>query len=364
VNETAACPVNSHNEWDPLEEVIVGRLEEAMLPDAQLINRHTFPLGDEDVLSEIMSLGGFPYPQEMIEAADRDLNQFIHILESEGVTVRRPDLVDYSLPFRSPTWKAPSGASSANPRDPFIVVGDQIIETPMADRSRFFEAWAFRSLFKEYFRAGARWVSAPRPQLTDELYKPGFQSRETGDENIEYVLTEFEPAFDAADFVRCGRDIIGQKSHVTNQIGIDWLQRHLGDEYRVHAIQSRSPQAMHIDTTVMPLAPGKMLINPDWVDVDNFPAAFKDWDLLPAPRPVEPDREEIRLMSKWANMNMLAIGDNRIICEERQEPMIQALKGWGFTPIPCPFESYHPFLGSFHCATLDIRRTGELRSYT
>ena len=28
----ADCPVNSHNEWDPLEEVIVGRLEGATIP--------------------------------------------------------------------------------------------------------------------------------------------------------------------------------------------------------------------------------------------------------------------------------------------------------------------------------------------
>ena len=38
---TQLCPVNSHNEWDPLEEVIVGRLEHAMLPDSQIINKHT-----------------------------------------------------------------------------------------------------------------------------------------------------------------------------------------------------------------------------------------------------------------------------------------------------------------------------------
>jgi glycine amidinotransferase len=52
-----------------------------------------------------------------------------------------------------------------------------------------------------------------------------------------------------------------------------------------------------------------------------------------------------------------------VVVEKRQEPLIQALKGWGFKPIPCAFESYYPFLGSFHCATLDIRRRGELQSY-
>ncbi|MEV4889294.1 hypothetical protein AB0K48_07890 [Nonomuraea sp. NPDC055795] len=36
---------------------------------------------------------------------------------------------------------------------------------------------------------------------------------------------------------------------------------------------------------------------------------------------------------------------------------------WGFTPLPCSFESYYAFAGSFHCATLDVRRDGPLRSY-
>ena len=31
-SDRVTCPVNSFNEWDPLEEVIVGRLEGAVLP--------------------------------------------------------------------------------------------------------------------------------------------------------------------------------------------------------------------------------------------------------------------------------------------------------------------------------------------
>jgi len=34
-----------------------------------------------------------------------------------------------------------------------------------------------------------------------------------------------------------------------------------------------------------------------------------------------------------------------------------------FTPIPCAFLNYGPFGGSFHCATLDVRRRGALQSY-
>lgn len=360
---SATCPVNSFNEWDPLEEVIVGRLEHAMLPDAQLINRYTFPPSESLIMQEILALGGVPYPPEMIETAQQDLDQFIHILKAEGVTVRRPDLVDYEVPFRTPAWKVPCGSSATNPRDPFLVVGNEIIETPMADRSRYFEAWAYRSLFKEYFQQGARWVAAPRPQLLDTQYRDDFEPSRYGDDEILFAITEFEPVFDAADFVRCGRDIIGQKSHVTNDMGIEWLRRHLGDDYRVQVIRSRSPQAMHIDTTLMPLAPGKVVVNPQWVDAENLPPPLDQWDILIAPQPVPPAMNELRLISSWANMNVLMLDERRVVVERRQEPMLKALKNWGFDPIPCPFENYYPFLGSFHCATLDIRRRGGLQSY-
>jgi len=360
---TLTCPVNSYTEWDPLEEVIVGRLEHAMFPDAQIINKHTIPPSASSVVQEIVALGGVPYPPEMTEAAQENLDQFIHILRAEGITVRRPDIVDYEVPFRTPDWRVPSGSSATNPRDPFLVIGNEIIETPMADRSRYFEAWAYRSLFKQYFSQGAKWVSAPKPQLLDTQYHDDFQPSSDGDEEIRYVVTEFEPTFDGADFVRCGRDIVGQKSHVTNEMGIEWLGRHLGDEYRIHIIRSRSPQAMHIDTTLTPLAPGKVLVNPEWVDVANLPSLFKNWDILIAPHPVPGSPNQLTFISSWANMNVLMLDEKRVIVEQRQEPMLKALKDWGFEPIPCPFEDYYPFLGSFHCATLDIRRRGDLQSY-
>ena len=40
------------------------------------------------------------------------------------------------------------------PAVPSLVMHCRIIEAPMADRGRYFEAWAYRSLFEEYFRAG------------------------------------------------------------------------------------------------------------------------------------------------------------------------------------------------------------------
>ena len=45
-------------------------------------------------------------------------------------------------------------------------------------------------------------------------------------------------------------------------------------------IKNLSPEAIHIDTTFMPLAPGKVLINPEWIDVNQLPDILKKWDIL------------------------------------------------------------------------------------
>jgi glycine amidinotransferase len=150
---------------------------------------------------------------------------------------------------------------------------------------------------------------------------------------------------------------------VTNQLGVDWLQRHLGGDYRVHLLENQSPEAIHIDTTFMPLAPGKVLVNPVFLDVNRLPSILRSWELLIPPEPVPVVNDQLRVMSEWGSINLLMLDQERVVVEKRQEPLIRALKNWGFKPIPCAFEAYYPFLGSFHCATLDIRRRGELRSY-
>jgi glycine amidinotransferase len=356
------CVVSSYNEWDLLEEVIVGIVDNAMFPSWNTINQHTVPPGGWEAVEEVVGAGGVAYPEEFITAAQECLKEFVHILEAEGVTVRRPDCIEFAAPYSTPDWQIDNGFCAANPRDVFLVVGDQIIEAPMADRGRYFESWSYRSLLTEYFRQGARWVAAPKPRLLDAQYDPNYKVTEYG-EPMRFVITEFEPTFDAADFVRCGRDLFAQKSHVTNSLGIEWLQRHLGEEYRIHLLKSLCPQAMHIDTTFMPLAPGKVLVNPEFLDVSALPTILKSWDILVAPPPLMTSTNKLGVISGWANMNVLMLDCERVIVEKNQEPMIQALKDWGFTPIPCSFENYYPFAGSFHCATLDIRRSGGLQSY-
>jgi glycine amidinotransferase len=228
----------------------------------------------------------------------------------------------------------------------------------MAWRSRYFEINAYRPLFQQYFREGARWTSAPRPVLKDDTYEPGYGSRPWED---RFAITEVEPTFDAADFTRCGRDIFVQRSHVTNAMGIEWMRRHLGSQFRIHELAFEEQHPMHIDATFVPLAPGKLLINPE--RVREVPAMFKGWDVFTAPPPCIPDGHPMYMSSRWVSMNLIMLDEQRVILERGEEPLIRAMKSWGFKPIPCDFRNFNSFGGSFHCATLDVRRRGELKSY-
>ncbi len=351
-----ACPVACFNEWDPLEEVIVGIVDNAHFPPWDVAVGAPLSAEQRQVFQQN---AGRPFPADEVAAARDELDQLVDILVGAGVTVRRPEPRDHSASFGAPGWQS-TGLYDAMPRDLLLVVGDDVIEAPMAWRSRYHSASAYRPILKDYFRRGARWSSPPKPELPDELYVEDWSDQPDG-EPFRSVITEFEPTFDAADFMRCGRDIFGQRSHVTNGMGIQWLRRHLGDDYRVHEVTLADDHPMHIDASLMPLAPGKLLIQAD--RVPEVPEMFKDWEVRTAPPPVIPDGHPLYMTSKWINMNVLMIDEDHMIVEAQDEPMRRLAEDWGITAIPCPFRNFNSFGGSFHCATVDVRRRGELASY-
>lgn len=360
VENSTRGPVNSFNEWDPLEEVIVGRLEGATIPSNHITVTFNIPRAAQPFFR---FAAGWRFPGFMKKIAQQELDGFIRVLELEGIKVRRPDIVDWSRKYKSPWWSS-RGFCIACPRDGFLVLGDDIIETPMCWRSRYFEGEAYRSLFREYFDAGARWSSAPRPMLKDALFNYNYTIPEYG-EALRYTVNEHEPVFDAADFVRCGRDLFVTPSNVTNMAGIKWLQRHIGADYTIHIIESRCRQPMHIDSSFMPLAPGKVLVNPEYIDIERLPPILKKWDVLiaPQPDPVTGFMSKISMCSPWTSINVLMLDHKKVVVDASQKTLIKAFKDWGFDPIDIPFLAYGPFGGAFHCATLDVRRRGTLQSY-
>jgi glycine amidinotransferase len=345
--------VSSYNEWDALEEVIVGRVDHACVPAWHPILQATLPTKQQ---AFFLQHGGHYFPHALLAAAAQELEDFATFLVSEGIIVRRPAPVDWGTSFTTPDFHQRSGLYGAMPRDSLLVVGEELIEAPMAWPSRYFEFRAYRPLLKAYFQQGARWTMAPKPQLASALYNEAYNLSQG-----ESVITEFEPVFDAADFMRCGRDIFCQKSQVTNQFGIDWLQRHLGQQYRIHILTFSDPKAMHIDATFIPLAPGRLLLNAE--RATSIPPMFDTWEILIPPRPVIPKTHPLYFSSAWLSINVLSLDEKRVVVEAHEKPLITFLQDHGFQPIPLPFRHVMSLGGGFHCVTCDVRRRGTLQSY-
>jgi N-dimethylarginine dimethylaminohydrolase len=259
----------SCNEWDPLEEVIVGNPLQARFPTPDLSSQLAeFP---DRSLAEIPR---GPFPNKIIEETEEDLNKFVQVLTDLGVTVRRPQTWPHEAGFSTIHWES-QGYYNYCPRDIMMVIGDQIIETPNVIRSRAQEAFSYRKLLMEYMESGARWYSAPKPMLLDTLFQGVDLTRPTPRND--------EPAFDAANVLRLGQDLIYLVSATGNELGGRWLQTILGDKFRVHFLKDVY-YGSHIDSTLVALRPGLLLCNPTRVNNDTLPKVLKQWKVIYSPR--------------------------------------------------------------------------------
>ena len=151
----------------------------------------------------------------------------LYVLETLGITVKRPATWPHEARFSTIHWQA-EGYYNYCPRDILLVIGDQIIETPNVIRSRAQETLSYRALLIDYLKSGAKWYSAPKPMLLDSLFDVDLHKPTPRND---------EPAFDAANVLRFGRDLIYLVSATGNKMGGRWLQTVLGDDYRVHFLE-------------------------------------------------------------------------------------------------------------------------------
>ncbi|MEA5504478.1 inosamine-phosphate amidinotransferase 1 [Halotia wernerae UHCC 0503] len=343
--------VSVHNEWDPLEEMIIGIATGAQVPTA---DRGLFALEYCEYYQSQDEIPSGPYDQKIIEEANEDLEGFVQTLQQHGVKVRRPALTDHTKSFGTPDWRT-NGEYNYCPRDVLLTIGSNIIECPMALRSRYFESFAYHHLLLEYFESGAHWISAPKPQLLDDTY------------NIRPVSTSIlnnkEPIFDAANVIKMGRDILYLVSCSGNMQGFKWLERLLGKEYRIHAI-SGVYEGTHIDTTITLVRPGLVVLCPERISKDKVPDVFKGWDIIWATEIVDTGYTgSYPRASIWQGMNFIMINQNLAVINDLQVPLIKEIEKRGIDVIPLRMRHARNLSGGFHCVSLDIRRRGALQDY-
>ena len=78
--------VNTYNDWDPLEEIIIGSPFLSNVPEHDISMEHFFQTGKKETSDFYKG----PIPEQIIEETEEDFQLLISILEKFGVTVTRP----------------------------------------------------------------------------------------------------------------------------------------------------------------------------------------------------------------------------------------------------------------------------------
>jgi glycine amidinotransferase len=363
--------INSWNEWDPLKRIIVGRVDGRMIQAPEPAWSYEWP-----EYGYPKGVYG-PFPEEMEEKAKEQMQNFVDLLRSEGVTVDRPEPMDFSQTVETPDWTQDSMVSCMPPRDLLLPVGNEILEATMSKRSRWFEFICYRPILEKYFKEDPdfRWEAAPKPRLTDQSYKDDYwkeKMKMSEEEQIEkltknkdFVITEKEPLFDAADVTRLGKDLFVQRSMTTNGAGIKWLDQHFPD-LRVHEILFRDTHPRHMDATFIPVKPKLALINKDRPPLtDEFTELLErnGWDLIESADWYHDEPVKLNKSGLALSLNTLMLDPDTVMVLEKEKEQIKQFRDLGLDVIPVPFWDAAPFGGALHCATADVHREGEREDY-
>lgn len=335
--------VSSHNEWDQLKSIIVGTAENIHYPNSDKV----FDLNEKITTWETTSQWHGYMPEDVKDETAEDLQGLVDELEKLEVTVYRPNALEFGKITVGHDWIA-DGFNAYNPRDCLLVIGDTVIETPMAYRSRQQEVLCYDHIRREAIRDGCKWISAPKPRLLDE---------EVFVKDRQLHIPQDEPIFDAANVLRLGKDLLYLVSNTGNELGGQWLQNVLGETYKVHFCHNLYAFA-HIDSTITALNEEQFIVNASRVNETNLPPVLQDKDIIYVTEDmIEPQTFwHYPYASAWIAMNMLSVNPSTVIVEQTQTKLMNLLSNKGFTVVPVQFRHARTLGGGLHCATLDLHR--------
>lgn len=336
--------VNSFNDFGKLEEIIIGTAQGLTIPSIDISSQHFFE-APEEAKHERLERARL---DKVIKEIEEDFDGLKDTLERYGVTVKRPNPIEFDVNCTTPHWQSQQG-HALMPRDCLAVIGNTIIEAPMPSRSRYFESLSYRHHIEEYFQAGSGWFSGPKPILTDDVYQY---------KNGVPILNSKSPLFDAANLLRCGKDIFFNISNSGNEIAVKWLRQVLGGDFNVHPVSLCSD---HIGTTLHVLRPGLLLANQERLTKDMLPEQFSSWDIIWFNEPTDPGFGlDWARASVWIGMNILSLNEKTVLIEENQHVLADQLVSKGIEPVPVRFRHGRTVGGGFHCCSLDTIRQSDL----
>ena len=300
--------IHSYNEWDRIREIVVGIADHANWPTDDPVFAKE---GEKTSWTETPVPSG-PVPQWIIDESNEDLDGLAKILEQAGARVHRPRKMDFV---------ERGGMYNYCPRDRLLIANDVVVDTAMMYPCRDMEIEAL-----DFVTEGNAVVRMPR--------------------NMGMVL-------DAANIARLDNRWIFLESHSGNRNAALWLKA----QFPWVSIEVVNFYAgVHIDSTVVPLREGVVMLNAARVKPDAVPECLKNWDKIWIEDCVPQSFHEYPYASKWIGMNTLSIDPNTVIVDAAQTEIIKRLEEKKFTVVPHTLRHSRTLGGGFHCVTLDTWR--------
>jgi glycine amidinotransferase/scyllo-inosamine-4-phosphate amidinotransferase 1 len=158
---------------------------------------------------------------------------------------------------------------------------------------------------------------------------------------------------DAANIARLGDTWLFLESFSGNRPAYEWLCDQF-PEINIELVNFYA--GVHIDSTVVPLREGLVLLNGHRVNESNCPRAFDGWTKLYVDEVVTQNFYQYPYASKWIALNMLVLDPHTVVCDRHQTNLIRLLEQHQFTVIPLELRHSRTLGGGFHCVTLDTWR--------
>ncbi|RWS22834.1 glycine amidinotransferase-like protein [Leptotrombidium deliense] len=186
----------------------------------------------------------------------------------------------------------------------------------------------------------------------------------------ETALAEKEVAFEAADMMRCGKDVFYKRSATANILGLEWLRREF-PELRFHMMHFKDDLSPHIDVNILPLRPptagsdGIVIVSEQYASLCSQIKLFtdNDWKTIFAPPPSTCKVSPVALCGNCLYLNVLMLSPKCCIIEECEIELYHLLEDLGFDVITCELRALNEFGGGPHCVTWDIRRDDSCKDY-
>ena len=301
--------ISSYDEWSPLKKIVVGSSTDANWP----VNDPVFAKVSEKTTWKEAPVPRGPVPRWIIDETNEDLDDLATTLMSLGVEVVRPDPLNF---------QSHDGMYSYCPRDRLLVYGSTIVNPAMLYPCRDMELQCYHDVVD----SAEHYLFMPR--------------------NEGFVL-------DAANVCRLGDKMLFLESSSGNRKAYDWLCAQFSD---VEIELCNFYAGVHIDSTIVPLREGLVMLNASRVTFDNVPQVFDGWHKIWVNDVVAQGFHEYPYASKWIAMNMLVVDPHTVICDAGQPELIKSLEAYKFTVIPKKLRHSRTLGGGFHCVTLDLVR--------